>query len=208
ESRILEVYRQGIINPEQLGRELVQIRSRGQALETRKSDLSETPHEDEPFSKGSVVDWCKEVGSRLRQFTVSERQRFLRYLVNEIIFEGSRVRIKCILSIPSSNTQVNTDSPSPLQEGTRLIASSRIAPATSYRRGRNSDFRSGIEDRESNSRARNSDCASWIENMASYTPVRNPASEVGFELAKYLPEAVTLKDKLTPEFLRRLLQRH
>jgi transposase len=44
--------------------------------------------------------------------------------------------------------------------------------------------------------------------MTSYTQVRNPASEVGFELAKFLPEAVPLKDKLTPEFLRRLLQHH
>ncbi len=44
--------------------------------------------------------------------------------------------------------------------------------------------------------------------MTSYTQVHNPASEVGFELAKFLPEAVPLKDKLTPEFLHRLLQHH
>ena len=44
--------------------------------------------------------------------------------------------------------------------------------------------------------------------MTSYTQVRNPASEVGFELAKFLPAAVSLKDKLTPEFLRRLLRHH
>ena len=47
-----------------------------------------------------------------------------------------------------------------------------------------------------------------LEGMEVYTQVRNSASEVGFELAKFLSEAVPLKDKLTPEFLRRLLQHH
>lgn len=44
--------------------------------------------------------------------------------------------------------------------------------------------------------------------MTSYCRDRNLVSEVGFELAKFLPEAVPLKDKLTPEFLRRLLHHH
>jgi transposase len=44
--------------------------------------------------------------------------------------------------------------------------------------------------------------------MELNTRVRNPVSEVGFELAKFLPEAVLLNDKLTPEFLRRLRQHH
>ena len=41
--------------------------------------------------------------------------------------------------------------------------------------------------------------------MTSYRD-RSSVTVKGFELAKFLPEAVPLKDKLTPEFLRRLLQ--
>lgn len=192
ESRILEVYRQGIISPEQLGRELHQIRSRGQALETRKSDLFETPQEDGPVSKGSVVEWCKEVASRLKQFTVSERQRFLRYLVNEIIFEGTRVRIKCILSIPGPTTASDeTDSPSPLPERRELIEGSRIASTTSRGRGRNAVADSRIED------------------MEFYTYVRNPASDSTFEILKLLPDVPpTLYQQFDSISLQRLVERH
>src|SRR5690242_18638768 len=77
-----------------------------------------------------------------------------------------------------------------------------------YSRARNSDFRSRIEDMALSSRGRSSDCASWIENMASYTRARNSEIQIGFEIAKSLAEVVPLKDKLTPKFLRRLLQRH
>ncbi len=44
--------------------------------------------------------------------------------------------------------------------------------------------------------------------MVSYRRDRSSVTINGFELAKFLPEAVPLKDKLTPEFLRRLLQQH
>jgi transposase len=44
--------------------------------------------------------------------------------------------------------------------------------------------------------------------MTSYRNDRSSVTINGFELAKFLPEEVPLKDKLTPEFLRRLLQHH
>jgi len=94
------------------------------------------------------------------------------------------------------------------QETSESSISSRIASTASHHHSRNSEAASRIEDMASYSRGRSTDCASWIENMALYTPARNSASEVGFELAKFLPEAIPLKDKLTPEFLRRLLQHH
>jgi site-specific DNA recombinase len=42
--------------------------------------------------------------------------------------------------------------------------------------------------------------------MTAYPSERSSVTINGFELAKFLPEAAQLKDKLTPEFLRRLLQ--
>ena len=41
--------------------------------------------------------------------------------------------------------------------------------------------------------------------MTSYRNDRSSVTINGFELAKFLPEEVPLKDKLTPEFLHRLL---
>jgi hypothetical protein len=43
--------------------------------------------------------------------------------------------------------------------------------------------------------------------MTCYRRDRSSVTINGFELAKFLPEEVSLKDKLTPEFLRRLPQR-
>ncbi len=42
--------------------------------------------------------------------------------------------------------------------------------------------------------------------MTAYRRERSSVTINGFELAKFLPEIIPLKDKLTPEFLRRLLQ--
>jgi hypothetical protein len=42
--------------------------------------------------------------------------------------------------------------------------------------------------------------------MTVYRSERSSVTLNGFELATFLPEAVPLKDKLTPEFLRQLLQ--
>ena len=42
--------------------------------------------------------------------------------------------------------------------------------------------------------------------MTIYRSDRSSVTINGFELAKFLPEIVPLKDKLTPELLRRLLQ--
>jgi len=197
------VYRRGIITGDQLGRELEEFGARQKVLEARKSVVATPAHTPPSILKRSLVDWCQAVAERLKQFTVQERQRFLRLLVNEIIYEGKRVRIKCIIPLPEQH-EMNRSEVS--QETSESSISSRIASTASHHPGRNSDRASRIENMASYSRGRSTDCASWIENMASYTPARNPASEVGFELAKFLSEAVPLKDKLTPEFLRRLLQ--
>jgi site-specific DNA recombinase len=44
--------------------------------------------------------------------------------------------------------------------------------------------------------------------MTAYRSERSSVTINGFELAKFLPEEVRLKNRLTPEFLRRLLQHH
>jgi len=189
ESRVLEVYRKGIITPEHLRTELEQLNARRTALETRRAAVSQSAIETPTNVKRSVFDWCRFVAGRLNELSKQQRQQFLRLLVNEILFEGNQVRIRCV--IPMLNVKQNTVAPERLlREEGALETSSRTANVALHSRGRNSIADSGIATMESRLHGRNS------------------ASEVGFELAKFLPEAVPLKDKLTPEFLRRLLQHH
>lgn len=186
ESRILEVYRTGIITPDQLGRELKEIRVRSNALETRRKAVAAPAHRPPPDLKRSIFDWCQIAAERLKQFTIQERQRFLRFVVSDIVFEGRRVRIKCIIPVPARREPHRFEDS--FEEPNRPTGSSRIeAPA-------------------SDCHSRNSEGAIWIENLASHTPARNSEAEVGFELAKFFPDPIPLKDKLTPAFLRRLIE--
>jgi Recombinase zinc beta ribbon domain len=102
EARILEAYRKSIITPEQLGVELEQINARKSALEARASHISRNAASPAPVSKRSLYDWCQSAAKGLQRFTNQDRQRFLRLLVNEIVFEGERIRIRGVIPVPTS----------------------------------------------------------------------------------------------------------
>lgn len=169
ESRIIEAYRQRILSSDQLARELDQIKARRSALEARLLNVANKGHAPIGNSVDAITETCKKIARQLESFKNEERQRFLQLVVDRVVFEGNRIRIKAILPV------ANKESPKaelaiPKLRARKPIASDRIA------------------------------------NLKLYNAVRNPASEVGFELTKFLPEEVPLKDKLTPELLRRLLQ--
>jgi site-specific DNA recombinase len=103
ESRVLEAYRMGILSPSQLGRELEKVNLRKNALKSNSAHLAEQPNlSNLQAVRKSVTDYCRQVAERLKSFTLEERQRFLRLVVDRVIFEGEQVRINGILPVSQS----------------------------------------------------------------------------------------------------------
>ena len=103
ESRILEVYRTGIISPAQLGDEMGKIKTRRTALGQRRSELEGRLRiANLPALKRSLADYCRTVARRLGTFDAEERRRFLRLIVKEVVYEGEQVKIKGIIPVGDS----------------------------------------------------------------------------------------------------------
>ncbi|OLE55409.1 MAG: hypothetical protein AUG51_02830 [Acidobacteria bacterium 13_1_20CM_3_53_8] len=144
ESRILEAYRLSILSPAQLGQELQKINARKSALENRKAHLNENTQSLKSSNvKATILDYCKRAAQRLKHFTFEERQRFLRLIVNKIIYEGQQVRIKGI--IPLSKDGIDSSNSLFLNTGEQILESSGgFATTTNYHDGHNSDGSGGI----------------------------------------------------------------
>jgi site-specific DNA recombinase len=165
EGRILEAYRLSVISPEQLGTELEKLKTRRDLLEAKRLNLNpETGGPRAEVPERSIVDYCKQASDRLDKFSQDEKQQFLRLLLDEVMLDRGRIRIRGVIPVPENPRQEFSDQPD-----------------SSLSEGRTADLTANRSDRSS-------------------------VTINGFELAKFLPEAVPLKDKLTPEFLRRLLQ--
>jgi len=103
EERILEAYRTSILSPAQLGRELEKISTRKASLEGRKAALSVQQNKGQlPLIRQSIIDYCRIAADRLMSFTFEERQRFLRLLINEIVFRGDQATIRGVIPISRS----------------------------------------------------------------------------------------------------------
>ncbi len=100
EERVLEAYRQAIITPSQLSQELSRLRSRTSTLEARNAELGRDDAGPAPAEvQKSVEQYCRLVSRRLDEMDTGEKQRLLRLLVEEIIFEGDRIRIRGIIPL-------------------------------------------------------------------------------------------------------------
>lgn len=114
EDRLLEAYRLAIIKPSQLSREMEKINLRKASLERRKASLINR-NESQPLAEvqHSLTSYCRTVARRIGEFSFEERQRFLRLIINQIVFEGEQVRIRGIIPLPtgisSSAAQVESD---------------------------------------------------------------------------------------------------
>jgi hypothetical protein len=130
EARIIEAYRMGIISAAQLGQELEGLNNRKTAAESRKASLSALPaHTLTPQSvKKSVAEYCRLAAQRLKEFTLEERQRFLRLIVNSVIYEGERVRIRGIIPILEAGR--NTLQRPVVDGGRRMVDAFRWFAAT------------------------------------------------------------------------------
>jgi site-specific DNA recombinase len=192
EARILEAYRKGIITPEQLGVELEQINARKSALETRASHITRnvvaTPA---PISKRSLHDWCQSAAKGLKRFTDQDRQQFLRLLVNDIIFEGERIRIRGVIPVPTSKEDSHPVGAT-LQQQNGCDAQSPTAGIAEHQR----DRYSVVSD-------------DGIVAPAGYSHAPNTVGDVTFELIRSVPQKpLTLRQQLDDFFIRSLVQRY
>jgi site-specific DNA recombinase len=191
EDRILEAYRKGVLSAAQLGRELEQINQRRSTLQVRKLSVG---NQAEAISlsdaQKSVAGYCKAIAKRLRHFTEQERQRFLRFIVKEITFEGSRVRITGALPVmPPSDENTGADDDGHMEESAAVIGG--IAATRSHRYAQNPIF-----------------ADHRIATTMVYRSGHNSVEEVPFEVSRDLPQRPPpLKHRLEADYLRALIER-
>jgi hypothetical protein len=146
ESRILEAYRLGAISPAQLGRELELLKRRELVSQQRIVEIEEDEPTVSPQNvEKSVREYCNEISQSLRSLDQPSKQQLLRTLIQEIVFEGERIRIRGQFPISDRALEQSRD---PHRPPPGLIAKRRIVPTTVGHCGRNA----GRED--SNQRTR------------------------------------------------------
>jgi site-specific DNA recombinase len=99
EARLLEAYRTGIISPAQLGHELEQLKRRQSALEIRFANLRKPTKVLGSNLHRTLEEYCQIAAERLETFDATDRQHFLRLLINHIVFEGVQVRIRGVIPL-------------------------------------------------------------------------------------------------------------
>ena len=204
EERILEAYRMNILSPEQLGREMEKLSARRVPLEARKARLTEKAQTVEfPAIKRSLADYCKIAAQRLITFNDEERKQFLRLLIDEIVYEGSQVRIRGVIPISRMNSQERSASVSGSREEQSGARGETVEKQQDYE-----GFKSyRITDMAMNSRDRNSVYRKGrIADMTVYSNDRNSVEEVNFELLKPMPKSpVPLCLQLDSDFLHHVV---
>ena len=142
EVRLIEAYRASVLSPEQLGQQLQKLNIRKALLAKKQNELTDPAQRlSVPAVKKSIADYCREAAQRLRDFGPEERQRLLRNLVREIVFDGGSVRIKGVIPLP---TQERPDRPGSGDLGPTEYLPRGIAAITSCHCGRNVTEAGGI----------------------------------------------------------------
>jgi site-specific DNA recombinase len=113
ESRLLEAYRLGILSPQQLTQQLEQLKSRRSTLAAIGHDQESPASPSLEVIHHSVTDFCNSVARSLDTFEDSQRQSVIRELVNEVIFEGDRIRIRSIIPLSQGQDGHGTLRPPP-----------------------------------------------------------------------------------------------
>jgi site-specific DNA recombinase len=113
ESRLVEAYRLGILSPHQLTQQLEQVKSRRATLAALEDDQESPASFSLELIHHSVTDFCNSVARSLDTCGDSQRQSIVRELVNEVIFEGNRVRIRGVIPLSRGQNGLGTEGPSP-----------------------------------------------------------------------------------------------
>lgn len=99
EQRVLDAYRQEVISTEQLRTELARIKTRRSLLLEQASGQGATDSSADAVER-TVADWCGIVAQRLAATSPDDRQRLVQWLIREVWFDGSSVRITANLQEP------------------------------------------------------------------------------------------------------------
>ena len=101
----------------------------------RKAEFSNLAHNlSLPTIRKSIIDYCQIAAQRLKSFGPEERQRFLRLLVRDIVFDGGTARIKGVIPVSSEARAGNMR---PEQMGSASEHPGGIATTTLEDHGRN-----------------------------------------------------------------------
>lgn len=90
EDRLLEAYRLGVLSPTALGRGLDTVKRRRAGVENGRPAGTRVTV---PPAR-SIAEYCSQAAQRLKKLTPHERREFLRLLVEDVVFEGTRIRIR------------------------------------------------------------------------------------------------------------------
>ena len=96
EDRLLDAYRSGIITLEQLKAQMGKIQEKKNTLSQERQRLTKITAQivSTDLLKRSIEDYCEAVKTRLKNLTFEKKQQILRLLINKIILEREKVRIK------------------------------------------------------------------------------------------------------------------
>lgn len=99
ERRILEAYRQGLIESEQLGREIEILKARRNALQAGPGTSRSGNGDILPDFEHMIHEYCDRVSQVLNNMTLAQKQQLLRILIVEVVFDGKcaviKARIPC-----------------------------------------------------------------------------------------------------------------
>ncbi len=100
EDRLVDVYSMNIINPQQLKKRLDDLHKEKVVLEEKIAKLNKSQN-IVPLKviKMSVYDYLDFAKKKLEKFAFEEKQKLLRLLINDIIFEGTVVKIRGIIPV-------------------------------------------------------------------------------------------------------------
>lgn len=207
EERVVEAYRLNILSPELLAREMNKIKVRKATLEARKASIDqEADLADRPEIHRSLKEYCQLARKRMRTFNEEERQRFLRLLIHEAIYTGTRIQIKGAIPIQTEMSDMAKPEDDPVSKWDDPVAGG-IATTTKSARtlspGRIGDTKLRYDSRN----PVHSDHR--IASTRVYLRGRNSVESIPFQLSQVLHRRVPpLHQQITPEGLRRLLRKH
>ncbi len=138
ERRILEAYRQGVIEPAQLGRELEQLKVRRHVAKAHVENSEPSPEVVLPSAmEDQAREFCRSVSQVLGKLASPHKQQLLRILVREALFDGKQVIIKGRIPLDDVSTSEGfTPENPPVSQVSKADEFRRIAALTPSRHGR------------------------------------------------------------------------
>ena len=103
EDRILDAYRESIIDRDQLYKQMLKLKEEKERLIEKQQKINSNHQNAEEYEDAlpKIKSWCNKISEALENFTLEEKKKLLRLLINKIILDTKtqKVRIQGILPI-------------------------------------------------------------------------------------------------------------